>query len=69
MVSNNGKNTQPVSSPRLEALMSFLDLKQLFITVPTHVLLSLGGTKRLNRTKPRFPPWGIGNQDVPSTLE
>lgn len=26
MVSNNGKNTRPVSSPRLEALMSFLDL-------------------------------------------
>ena len=29
------------------------------ITVQTHVLLSLGGTKRLTSTKPSFPPRGL----------
>ena len=29
------------------------------ITVQTHVLLSIGGTKRLTSTKPSFPPRGL----------
>lgn len=40
-------------------MTSFLDLNSFFITMQTHVLLSLGGTKRLNSTKPRFPPGGL----------
>lgn len=38
----------------------FLDWNiHFFITVQTHVLLSLAGTKRLNCTKPLFPPMGL----------
>lgn len=40
-------------------MTSFLDLNSFFITMQTHVLLSLGGTKRLNSTKPRFPLGGL----------